>query len=156
MANVTIAVAASAGEAGTTTVTGGTLTKIDQLPIVNVKQISIRLEVTTGMTGTTPTMDIYVQRATQASPGADDWDDWYAFPQVTTSAIDRVVHGPLPLPQDVDGTLASASHLVVQETLTADTLLAGAIGEQIRIREKIGGTDITVEAVYNIHIIANG
>jgi hypothetical protein len=155
MASTTIGPITSGATAATTTPTGGTLTNIGALTISQIKQVSIRLEVTTGITGSTPTMDIYIQRATQSSPGADDWDDWYAFPQITTSAVDHVVHGPLPLPQDADGSLASASHLVVQETLTADTMLGGALGEQIRIREKVGGTGLTA-AVYNIHIVANG
>ena len=155
MASTTIGPITSGATAATTTPTGGTLAVIDTLAISQIKQVSIRLEVATGITGSSPTMDIYIQRATQSSPGADDWDDWYAFPRITTAAVDHVVHGPLPLPQDADGSLGSASHLVVQEALAADTLLAGALGEQIRIREKVGGTGLTA-AVYNIHIIANG
>tara|TARA_S200002703_G_scaffold159912_1_gene175449 strand:- start:15940 stop:16407 length:468 start_codon:yes stop_codon:yes gene_type:complete len=155
MASTTIGPITSGATAATTTPTGGTLTVVDTLTISQIKQASFRLEVTTGITGSTPTLDIYLQRATQSSPTDDDWDDFYHFPQVTTSAVDYVVHAPLPLPQDVDGSLGSASHAVVQESLAADTLLAGALGEQIRIREKVGGTGLTA-AVYSIHIVANG
>lgn len=153
MAETTIGPITSAATAGTTTPAGGVITEIDNLPLEHVSQISIRLEVTTGITGTAPVCDIYIQRATQSAPGADDWDDWYAFPQFNTSAVDFVVHGPLALPADVDGSLGSASHAVVQEALAADVLLAGLIGHQLRIREKVGGTGLTA-AVYNIHIVA--
>lgn len=152
MASKTIA-RTSAAAAGTATVS--TVTEVGALSVSQVKQVSVRLEVTTGITGSAPTLDVYLQRSTQGTPGADDWDDFYHFPRVTTSAVDHVVHAPLPLPQDVDGSLGSASHLVVQESLAADTLLAGSIGEQIRIREVIGGTGLTA-AVYNVHLIANG
>ena len=151
MAEKTITVAASGATAATITVE--TFDKIGELPLELVKSLSVRLEVTTGITGSTPTLNIFLQRATQSSPGNDDWDDWYHFPEITTSAVDHIVHGPLPLPQDVDGTLGSASHPVVQEALTADVLLAGAIGHQIRIMEKITGTGLTA-AVYNIHLVA--
>ena len=151
MAEKTITVAASGATAATTTVE--TFDRIDKLPLELVKSLSVRLEVTTGITGSTPTLNIFLQRATQSSPGGDDWDDWYHFPEITTSAVDHIVHGPLPLPQDVDGSLGSASHLVVQEALAADTLLAGAIGHQIRIREVVTGTGLTA-AVYNIHLVA--
>ena len=151
MAEKTITVAASGATAATRLVE--TFDKIGELPLELVKSLSVRLEVTTGITGSTPTLNIFLQRATQSSPGSDDWDDWYHFPEITTSAVDHIVHGPLPLPQDVDGTLGSASHLVVQEALAADTLLAGAIGHQIRIMEKITGTGLTA-AVYNIHLVA--
>ena len=154
MTQQTIAVAASVLTAGTTTI--ATLSEVDNLPLEHTDKLSIRLEVTTPMIGDTPTMDIFIQR-TQDDPGADDWDDWFAFPQVTTSAVDLVVHGPLPLPQDADGSLASASHAVIQEALAADTLLAGLIGHKLRIREKIttSGT-ITTAAIYNIHLVAKG
>ena len=153
MAEKTVGPITSAATAGTVTPTGGTFTRIDNLALEYVTSLSVRLEVTTAIIGTAPVCDIYIQRATQSDPGDDDWDDWYAFPQFNTSTVDFVVHGPLPIPRDVDGTLGSASHAVVQETLAADTLLAGAIGRQIRIREKVGGTGLTA-AVYNVHFVA--
>lgn len=153
MAEETIGPITSGTAATTTTPEGGTITKVGDLPLSLVKSLSIRVEVTTELDGTNPTMDLFLQRATQSSPGADDWDDWFAFPQAVDAAFDKVVHGPLPLPQDVDGSLGSASHDVVQEALSADVLLAGAIGHQLRIREKIGGT-VTQAAVYNIHLVA--
>lgn len=137
--------------AGTETVT--TIDHIDGQPIVRMAHLAVRLEVTTAIDGTVPTLDIYLQRATQPSPGADDWDDFYHFPQQTDAgANDLVVHLPLPNPQDVDGSLGSASHAVVQESLAADTLLSGHWGEQIRIREVVTGTDLTA-AVYNLHFV---
>ncbi len=153
MAELTIGPITSAAVAGTTTPANGEVTKIGDLPLENVSQLSIRLEVTTAPVGSTPTMNIFLQRATQSSPGVSDWDDFYHFPEVTTSVVDLVVHGPLPLPQDVDGSLGSASHAVVQEALAADTLLAGLVGHRLRIREVMGGTGLTA-AVYQIHIVA--
>lgn len=141
--------------AGTKSIGGDTITSIGTLPVANIKAFSIRMEVTTALAATTPTLDVYIQRATQSDPGADDWDDFYHFPQLTTGTHDVVVHGPLPVPQDADGTLASASHAVIQEALAADTLLGGIIGDEIRVREVVGGTSITQQAIYNIHIIAD-
>lgn len=140
----------SAATAGTATVS--TLTAVGGKPLIGMERLSVRLEVTTTITGTAPTLDIYLQRATQASPGADDWDDFYHFPQVTDAGVvDLLVDLPLAR-SDADGSLGTASHAVVQESLAADTLLGGHWGEQIRIREVVGGTSLTA-AVYNVHFL---
>lgn len=101
--------------------------------------------------GDHPTLDVYLQRALAPSPTADDWQDFYHFPQITSTATDREIVIPLPHPQDVDGSLGSASRAVVQETLAADTLIAGHWGEMIRIREVLTG-DTTAAGVYSVYV----
>lgn len=149
MASTTIARTSGAAAA---TATVDTLTEVGGQPVLGLARLSVRLEVTTAIVGTAPTLDIYLQRATQGSPGADDWDDFYHFPQQTDSGVaDLIVDLPL-VRADADGSLGTASHAVVQEALAADTLLGGHWGEQIRIREVVGGTDLTA-AVYNLHFL---
>ncbi len=144
----------SAHDTGTTpgTATVATLYHVDDQPLINLDELRVRLNVTQALDGTTPTLDVYLQRAVGVDPGDDDWQDFYHFPQVTTSLVDVEVALPLPAPQDADGSLASASDAVVQESLAADTLLAGHWGSAIRIREVIGGTP-SQAAVYDVEMV---
>ncbi len=146
----------AARNAGTVaqTATVKTITSVGDRQLDHMTSLNMRLEVATKPAGTTPTFDLYLQRATQASPSDDDWQDFYHFPQVTDSAvIDVEIALPLVGPQDVDGSLGSASVAVVQEALAADTLIAGHWGEQIRIREVVGGSALSQGCLYSLHAV---
>jgi hypothetical protein len=139
--------------AGTTTV--ATVGKVQGKGLDVIAWLRVRLNVTTAPVGTAgqPTVDVYLERKVGADP---DWEDFYHFPQVGASLIDRVVNLPLPGPQDVDGSLGSASRTVAVETLAADTLLAGPWGDQIRIREVLadgGASSIDTAAVYDVEMV---
>ena len=146
----------TARNAGTTaqTATAATVTSVGDRDLNIMQELNLRLEVTTKPEGSSPTFDLYLQRATQPSPGGDDWQDFYHFPQVTDGAVvDLEVVLPLPRAADVDGSLGSYSNAVVQESLAADTVIAGHWGEQIRIREVVGGTSLTQGCVYSVHVV---
>ena len=117
------------------------------------KELLIYLNVTTALAGTTPTMDLYLQRAVVPNPvAATDahWDDLYAFPQVITALIERIVH--LPVSAAVVVSAATAHALTRQMAgMVADSAKLGHWGDRIRIVEKMGGT-VTTAAVYSIHI----
>lgn len=137
------------------TVTVATLSRVQGKPLDLLAWLRVRLTVTQAPVGTAgqPTLDVYLQRKVGADP---DWEDFYAFPQVGASTIDRVVTLPLPPAQDVDGSLGSASRTVAVESLAADTLLAGKWGDQIRIREVLadgGASSIDTEAQYDIEMV---
>ena len=146
----------SAQDAGTTarTATAATIRSVDGRQLDHMTALNMRLEITTKPEGTTPTFDLYLQRATQPSPGDDDWQDFYAFPQITDAAeTDVEISLPLVGPQDMDGIIGSASVAVVQESLTADNLIAGHWGEEIRVREVVGGSALSQGCVYNLHAV---
>ena len=148
MALMTIA-RTSSTVAGVGTV--ATVIDIAAQPVSRMKKISVRLEVTTAIGGTNPTLDIYLQRSTQPDPGADDWDDIYHFPQQTDAGVsDYVVD--IPAEAERGNILRFAGHNVVQERIPPDHLLTGFWGNQIRIREVLTGTNLTA-AVYNIHLV---
>lgn len=150
MASETVVSARTSATSGTTTVV--TVTRVDDMPLRRLSRLLVRMNVTQAMAGTTPTMDIYLQRALAPSPGASDWEDFYHFPQVTTSLTDRVLTLPLPEAQDADASLATYSRARAIETLAADTCLGGYWGDQIRIREVIGGT-VSTAAIYSIYMV---
>ena len=105
--------------------------------------------------GTTPTLDVYLQRPVVASPNpatAAHWEDFYHFPQVTTSAVDKVVTLPLPPAQDVDASLGTMSRARAVEALAADTAIGGHWAGPIRVREVITGTGISQAAVYDLEL----
>jgi len=126
-------------------------------PLARVQELRVRLNVTTPLAGDTPTLDVYLQRAVAEDPDpavAADWEDFYHFPQVTTSTVDKVVTLPLPAAQDVDASLASMSRTRAVETLAADTALGGHWSGPIRVREVIAtGGAISQAAVYDVEMV---
>jgi hypothetical protein len=147
----------AARNTGTTpgSATPATVHEVDGRPLGLIDELRCRLNVTQALTGTVPTLNVYLQRAVAGDPDptvAADWEDFYAFPQVTTSTVDLVVSLPLPAAQDVDGTLTTASRARAVETLTADTLLAGHWAGPIRVREVLGGTP-TQAAIYDLELV---
>lgn len=116
------------------------------------EELSVYLDINTALVGTTPTMDIYLQRAVTDTPDEDtdaDWEDFYAFPQATTSLIEKTILLPLSRAGSDDAATAGGDREMA--TLTADTLKPGHWGDQIRIVEKMGGT-VTTAAVYDVTI----
>ncbi len=108
------------------------------------------LDVNTALVGTTPTMDIYLQRAVTDTPDEDtdaDWEDFYAFPQAVAATMEKTVH--LPLQRTGSDDVAGAGGDREMATLTADTLKPGHWGDRIRVVEKMGGT-VTTSAVYDL------
>ena len=116
------------------------------------KELIAYLDVNTALAGTSPTMDIYLQRAVTDTPDEDtdaDWEDFYAFPQAVAGLIEKTVH--IPLGRQGSDDVAGAGGDREMATLTADALKPGHWGDQIRIVEKMGGT-VTTAAVYDITI----
>lgn len=88
------------------------------------------------------TLDLYLQRALTDTPEIDtdaDWEDLYAFPQLTTALFERVIDLPLPQPADVDGSLGSAGRARTGAALTPGLIRSGHWGDRIRVVEKVGG-----------------
>lgn len=116
-------------------------------------EIQVYLDVNTALVGTSPKMDIYLQRAVVDVPVyATDahWADFYAFPQVTTSPIERLIN--LFARRTTSVAISSASTLRQHAALTADTLNLGHWGKSIRVVEKMTGT-VTTQAVYDLTLI---
>lgn len=141
--------------AGTTT--PATVREVDGVLIERLEEFRVRLNVTQALIGDTPTLDIYLQRAVAGNPAAATdahWEDFYHFPQVTTSLADRIANFPLPAPQDVDASLASYSRARAIETLAADTALGGHPCGPIRIRAVLAtGGVISQAGIYDIEIV---
>lgn len=135
--------------AGTSTV--ATVQEVAGRSLDVMTELRARLNVTQALDGDTPTLDVYLQRKVGAG---DDWEDFYHFPQVTTSTVDKVVTLPLPLAQDVDGSLGSMSRDQETESLAADTALAGHWSGPVRIREVLAtGGSISQAAIYDIEMV---
>src|SRR3546814_614060 len=103
LAETVVAAHSTGTDAGSATV--ATVREVDGRPLERIEEMRARLKVTTPLVGDTPTLDVYLQRPVAADPDPatdEDWEDFYAFPQVTTSAVDKVVSLPLPLSQDAD------------------------------------------------------
>lgn len=141
--------------AGSATV--ATVREVDGVPLTRLSELRVRLRVTTALVGDTPTLDVYLQRAVAADPDptdATDWEDFYHFPQVTTSTVDKVISLPLPAAQDVDASLGTYSRNRGVEALAADTVLGGHWMGPIRIREVLAtGGSITTAGVYDVEMV---
>ncbi len=139
------------------TSTVATVRHLGGIPLERLSEIRVRLNVTQGFIGDTPTGDIYLQRAVAAEPDPDvdaDWEDFYHFPQFTTTPIDKVVTLPLPQAQDVDASLASYGRTRAVESLAADTVIGGHWMGPIRIREKRAtGGAISQAAIYDVEMM---
>jgi len=111
------------------------------------------LDVTTAFVGgTSPTMDIYLQRAVRpnADPTVDaDWEDLYHFTQVVSATLQRLVG--LPAVKTVTAEPgATQGHARTLDTLAAESGLPGHWGDKLRVREKIGGT-VGTACVYSLY-----
>ncbi|KKM91625.1 hypothetical protein LCGC14_1226730 [marine sediment metagenome] len=117
------------------------------------EELRAYLDVNTALVGTTPTMDIYLQRAVTDTPDEDtdaDWEDFYAFPQAVAALMEKTVH--IPLGRQGSDDVAGAGGDRDMATLTADTLKPGHWGDRIRVVEKMGGT-VTTSAVYDLTLV---
>lgn len=94
-----------------------------------------RLDVDT-VGGTLPTLDVYVQTSYD---GGDNWIDVAAFTQATAAA-DRLISFGF-VGRNASATTADVA--TTDQTLTAGTVQAVALGGKIRIRAKVGGTTPT-------------
>ena len=122
-------------------------------PLSLFDELTVYLDVTTALAGTTPTMNLYLQRAIRpnADPATDaDWEDFYASLQVTTGIVQHVVTLPSYLASAPAVAPNAVTHTRSLDTMTADSLRQGHQGHGLRIREKIGGT-VTQAAVYSIY-----
>ena len=141
-----------------TSATSGTSTpriveSVNNVPLDEFEELLIYLNVTTALIGTAPTMDIYLQRAIAPNPAVAtdaDWEDIYAFPQVVAALVEHITHLPVQRGEAPE-TATGHSHVRTLDTLIADSVRVGHWGDQIRIREKIGGV-VTTEAVYDLSI----
>ena len=141
------------------TVAGNTVAKIvkniDGHPLLYFDELLVYLDLNTALVGTSPTFDIYLQRAVVADPvDATDahWTDLAAFPQATTGTMEKVML--LPYTQ-VGGTSGAGRVTNARDrthaTMSADAIYPNHWGDQIRIVEKMGGT-ITTQAIYDVTI----
>lgn len=80
------------------------------------------------VTGTTPTLNVYIQTLL---PNGSTWQDIISFTQITT-ATSRIAHF-------VTGAASEAA--VQTEALTAGSLKAIGLGNFIRVRCVVGGTN---------------
>ena len=143
--------ARTAGATGSS-YTVATVQTIAGVNIGSFDEIGVYVAVTTNLAGTSPTMDLYLQKPIVAAPNLTtdtdaDWADFLAFTQIVDAAADLWV----PIPGEIVAA-ASKVNARTEAALTAGTLLAGHWLGPIRIREKMGGT-ITTPAVYNVHMV---
>jgi len=146
----------STGTAAVST-TVATVREVDGKPIALFRELRVRLNLTAEMGGDTPTCDVYLQRAVAEDPDSAvdaDWEDFFHFPQMTTSKVDRIINLPLPLPQDVDASLGSYSRARAIEALAADTVLGGHWMGPIRVREVVTkGAGAITAGIYDIEMV---
>jgi hypothetical protein len=149
----------SARDAGTAAQTNKVklIQSVDNVPIGDLDELRVRFKQTQQAAGTMPTMNLKLQRlVTGGVPvlATDDmWEDFYAFPEIAAAAVQSfVVSLPLPLAQDVDGSLGSYSRAYAQGSLAADTVLAGHWLGPIRVIEIVGGT-VTTSVIYNLEFV---
>jgi hypothetical protein len=155
--SVSTRTARSTAVAGRTSATSGTATvvtadNVDGIALDLFDELVAYLDAT-ALAGTAPTMDVYLQRAirTNADPTVDsDWEDFYHFPQVTTSAVLLVVNIPAVKTVGSDA-LTTAGHARVLEALAADSLRPGHWGDKLRVREKMGGT-VTTPSTWSLYL----
>ena len=111
--------------------------------VVNIESFTacrVRLRVST-MTGTSPTLNFYVQRGIRTTVGAAvgdsvergtiEWDDFISFTQVTTNST-RYAHV-------VGG--GNAENALSAKALTAGSVRNGPIGSVLRVAWTVGGTN---------------
>lgn len=120
----------------------GTTNSVATLPSEIAKYTAVILILNvTAQSGTTPTLDVYVQQelpiaaagdlALAVPTGTSVFDDFVHFPQVTTSTgafVARVQAGGNVVVAQKDASLAAA------------TAASGPIGTSWRIKEVVGGT----------------
>lgn len=141
----------TSGTSGTTAV--GTFDSINGVPIDLFDELLVYMDVTQALSGSSPTMDIYLQRAVVPNPDPTNdnhWDDLAAFPQITTSTAQYI----LPMPATFISGSATANNVPLarfEASLSSGALRVGHWGNYIRIVEKMGGT-VTQAAVYSIHV----
>ncbi len=129
-----------------------TVLLLDGRALDEFEQLHVYVQVTTALIGTTPTMDIYLQRAVVPNPDpANDahWDDYFALDQITTNLLEEVI--TLPVQQIAAGaeSVSIQGHVRITAALGERVLRVGHWGDRLRIVEKIGGT-VTTQAIYNI------
>lgn len=140
------------------TVTVVTVMDIEGKALMLFRELIVRMEVTRAMTGSSPTMDVYLQRAIRPDPDAtddNDWEDWLHFPQVTTAAMDKVAYAPAALPAATTAhnmELRNGIRDQAVESMGDNRLVAGHWGDRLRVREKITGT-VTQAAQWHLHLI---
>lgn len=122
----------------------GTVTGDDIIIVEQFTAAIFKLKSDAG-TGTSPTLDVYVQQKLPTAGASDTsliqptgtalYDDYAAFTQITTSAstqILRIVGG--------GGQGTSQPTAASDAALTAGTVRNGPIGRAFRIKTKAGGT----------------
>jgi hypothetical protein len=139
---------------GTATVpAGASIQTIDGIQLDFFEDLVAYLDAT-GLAGTAPTMDVYLQRALRpnADPAVDaDWEDFYHFPQVTTSAVLLAVTFPLVKTVANDAPTAQG-HTRVLEAIAADAGRPSHWGDALRVREKMGGT-VTTPSTWSLYLM---
>lgn len=137
----------------------GTFSTLDGYDLEGFKQLNIYLQVTTPLVGTSPTMNVFLQRAVVSNPDPTNdahWDDILAYTQVTDSSglnTDGKNEDICMIPYvSMFGGIIQSTATTYRETanLTAARAKAGHLGDCLRVVEKMGGT-VTTAAVYSIH-----
>ncbi len=141
--------ARTSASSGTAVVT--TITELLGHDLDEFSELLIYLDVNTALVGSTPKMDIYLQRALVEDPDPTDdthWTDLFAFSQVAASTVERLAHLPV---DSISTQLQSGSRDIARThaALSAGQAVAGHWGDRIRIVEKMTNT-ITTKAVYDI------
>ena len=141
------------------TVAGNTVAKtvknIDGHPLLYFDELLVYLDLNTPLVGTSPTFDIYLQRAAVADPvDATDahWSDIGAFPTSTTGLQETVM--PLGYAQvAADTELTTGTRGRDGLGITPGRTRPGHWGDRIRVVEKIGGTAISQAAIYDVTFV---
>ncbi|KKL99726.1 hypothetical protein LCGC14_1811510, partial [marine sediment metagenome] len=110
------------------------------------------LDVNTKPEGTSPTLDIRLQRAVVPNPDEDTdahWDTFLAFSQVTDSAaVEKVAIASSMAITFIGSQIDFEEN---RDAATAERTRPGPWGDVIRVVEAMGGT-VTTAAVWSLHI----
>lgn len=148
----TVVAARTSATSGTATV--DTIFEIGAMALLEFDELLINIVSSQSLAGTTPTMDIYLQRAIH--PTADPaisthWQDIVAFPQIT-AGVDELAHLPVyAVPSAATSQMVDVSRAREEGSISGDRANFGHWGDRIRIREKMGGT-VTTSCIYSIHM----
>lgn len=134
----------------------GIVDEIDEYALEGFEELLLHLSVTTALQGSSPTMDLYLQRAIRPNPDVDTdahWADYYRVDQVGNNTLyERQQTWPVKgiainlKAANVDSPVEQAG-----ATLAMEELYVGHWHDRLRIVEKMGGT-VTTAAVYSIYV----
>lgn len=142
--------AETSATSGTRTVK--TVTHLGGRALDEFDELEIYIEATQNLAGSSPTLDMFYQKAIRPSPDPADADDWtdYATHTQFGGGANNIIRLPHSMSSGVPH-VASMTRNKENEVQVAGSIVTGHWGDRLRIREKMGGT-VTTPMIYNIYM----